>query len=36
MQAFAGVRNHAQDASSAVDEVRSLRRGSRLDRVAAD
>jgi hypothetical protein len=33
MQAFVGIRKRASEAPSAVEMVRSLRRGSRLDRL---
>jgi hypothetical protein len=35
MQAFAGIRKHAPDAPDAAAEVRDLRRGDRLGRLAA-
>jgi hypothetical protein len=35
MQAFVGIRKQAGDAPDATAEVRSLRRGSRIDRLSA-
>ena len=35
MQAFVGIRKHTPEAPDAATEVRSLRRGSRIDRLAA-